>query len=229
MKFNNIQHIYFDLDHTLWDFDKNSALAFKAVFEKHQIEVSVEDFLEAYIPINLGYWEAYRKDQISKENLRFGRLKDSFDVLKIKSSSEIINTLSVDYIEFLPHHNHLLEGSKELLAYLQGKYILHIITNGFEEVQHKKLKNAGINSFFETVTTSEEAGVKKPNRIIFETALLKSAASPEKSLMIGDNLEADVYGARDFGMQHVYFDYYRRKEKVDVMRIETLNELKSYL
>ncbi len=229
MVFNNIQHIYFDLDHTLWDFDKNSALAFKAVFQKHEISISVEDFLEAYIPINLGYWKSYQEDKVSKEKLRFGRLKDSFDMLKISAGENIINAMSEDYIDFLPDNNFLLAGSKELLTYLQNKYVLHIITNGFEEVQYKKLRNAGISNFFKTVTTSEEAGVKKPNRLIFETALQKSAANPANSLMIGDNLEADVYGARDFGMHHIFFDYYGKKEKIDVMRIETLNELQSYL
>ncbi|MGY5848991.1 YjjG family noncanonical pyrimidine nucleotidase [Salegentibacter sp. F14] len=229
MKLNNIDHIYFDLDHTLWDFDKNSALAFEQIFSKRKISIRIQDFLEVYVPVNFKYWELYRDNQVSKEDLRIGRLKDSFELLQMDTSTKTIEELSVDYIEYLPQNNHLLDGSLEILNYLEANYQLHIITNGFEEVQHKKLFNSGISNFFATVTTSEEAGVKKPHSLIFETALNKTSALPSQSLMIGDNLVADIKGALDFGMNSIYFDYYQKKEKIDVRQIQTLNELRDYL
>ena len=229
MKLNDIEHIYFDLDHTLWDFDRNSALAFEQMFSRRKISIQIEDFLEVYVPVNFKYWELYRDNQVSKEDLRIGRLKDSFELLKMEASANTIEELSVEYIEFLPKNNHLLDGSLEILDYLESNYQLHIITNGFEEVQHKKLQNSGISKYFTSVTTSEEAGVKKPHSLIFETALNKASVHPSKSIMIGDNLIADVKGAQDFGMRAIYFDYYRKNEKIDVRQIQTLNELRDYL
>ena len=140
MKFDNIQHIYFDLDHTLWDFDRNSALTFEVILKQEKIDIDLTEFLEVYVPINSNYWELYRNDQISKESLRTGRLKDSFDQLKLHVHPEIIDNLSVKYLEFLPQHNHLLDDTLEILEYLKPNYQLHIITNGFEEIQNDKLK-----------------------------------------------------------------------------------------
>ena len=181
------------------------------------------------MPVNFKYWERYRNDQVTKEALRYGRLKDSFDLLKFEADKDLINNIAIDYIEYLPDHNHLLDGSKEVLDYLHKSYELHIITNGFEEVQHKKLANSGISKYFTTITTSEEVGVKKPNRLIFEAALKKSSATPENSIMIGDNYEADCTGAQNCGIKPIFFDYYGNKENIGVMHIKTLNELKTYL
>ena len=229
MKFNNIQHIFFDLDHTLWDFDKNSALAFEMLFKEEKINIGLQEFLDAYLPININYWELYRNNQISKESLRLGRLKDSFELLQMEVSAEIIGVLSEKYIQFLPNYNHLLEDTVEVLEYLHSKYQLHIITNGFEEIQHHKLVNSKIAAYFSTVTTSEEAGVKKPHLQIFEKALQKSNALSKNSLMIGDNYEADVQGAINAGMRSVYFDYYRKNEILATPQIQKLNELRKYL
>ncbi|TDN93471.1 putative hydrolase of the HAD superfamily [Salegentibacter sp. 24] len=229
MKLNNIEHIFFDLDHTLWDFDRNSALAFERVFKFRNIPLEVDSFLEVYMPVNFNYWERYRNDEVTKEALRYGRLKDSFELLKFEADSDLIDKIAVDYIEYLPDHNHLLDGSEEVLEYLQQNYLLHIITNGFGEVQHKKLLNSGIDKYFTTVTTSEEAGVKKPHKQIFEVVLKKSSARPENSIMIGDNFEADCTGAENCGMRPIFFDYYGNRENIDIIHIKTLNELKAYL
>lgn len=229
MKFNNIQHIFFDLDHTLWDFDKNSALAFEVIFKDQQLEINLEQFLEAYTPINENYWKLYRDNKISKENLRTGRLKDCFEILKFEISPVIIDLLSAQYIKFLPGFNNLLADTEDTLKYLHKKYDLHIITNGFQEVQHSKLKNAKISSFFKTVTTSEEAGVKKPHPEIFQLALEKSGGLAAHSIMIGDSYEADILGAQKFGMQSVYFDYYQKENDFPTLKIKKLNELKHYL
>ena len=229
MKFNNIRHIFFDLDHTLWDFDKNSALTFEVIFKEQKIDINLNEFLSAYTPINENYWKLYRDNQISKEDLRTGRLKDCFQIMKYDVSPVIIETLSDQYIKFLPGFNNLLADTQETLQYLHTNYELHIITNGFEEVQHNKLKNSKISPFFSTVTTSEEAGVKKPHSEIFFLALEKSGATPDNSLMIGDSYEADIIGAENVGMRSVYFDYYQKDEYNPSLKIKKLNELKHYL
>lgn len=229
MKFNNIQHVFFDLDHTLWDFDKNSALTFDVIFKEEKLLLEVQDFLNTYIPINIDYWAKYRNNLISKETLRVGRLRDSFIALDLKVSDATIDILSNRYIQVLPDFNHLLQDTKEILEYLKPNYKLHIITNGFEEIQHNKMQNSQIAEFFDTITTSEEAGVKKPHSQIFEKALQKSNAKPENSIMVGDSYEADIEGAKKAGLEAIYFDYYDKREKVQVPQIQKLKELRKYL
>ncbi|CAL67812.1 YjjG family noncanonical pyrimidine nucleotidase [Christiangramia forsetii] len=229
MKLTNIKHVFFDLDHTLWDFDRNSALAFKEVFEKQKIELNVDDFLQVYMPINFKYWERYRNNSVTKEVLRYGRLKDSFDSLKFDAQDTTINIIADNYIEYLPNNNHLLEGSLEILDHLSRNYKLHIITNGFEEVQHKKMRNSAILDYFETITTSEDAGVKKPHPLIFEKALKKSGAQASNSVMIGDNLEADIIGAHEFGMHVIHLSPKTQSIYNQYPKIQKLKELLNYL
>jgi putative hydrolase of the HAD superfamily len=202
----SISDIFFDLDHTLWDFEKNSALAFYKVFDKHQIQIDIPLFLQIYEPINLQYWKLYRDEQITKQELRRGRLNDTFFLMGTSFPVDIIDSLAEAYIDFLPLNNHLFPGTIELLDYLKPIYRLHIITNGFEEVQTLKLRNSNIESYFQTVTNSERVGVKKPNPLIFQFALNQANSSPEKSVMIGDNLEADILGAQAVGMHHLFFN-----------------------
>ncbi|MEG9328653.1 YjjG family noncanonical pyrimidine nucleotidase [Salinimicrobium catena] len=228
MTFHNLQHIFFDLDHTLWDFDRNSGLAFNSIFKKNRIAVELDEFLEAYSPINMDYWKKYRENRVSKEDLRYGRLKDTFDVLKINVTDEEIDQLSVDYIDHLPNHNHLLEGTVEMLEYLHPKYKLHIITNGFKEVQHKKMESSGILKYFNTVTTSEDVGVKKPDRLIFEAALKNASAKIEESIMIGDNFEADILGAHSFGMPAILYNYYKQEFSPEYHQVLEMKELAKF-
>lgn len=227
--FQHKQHLFFDLDHTLWDFDKNSALTFKKIFELHNIAVKLEQFLDVYVPINLRYWKLYREEKIDKASLRFARLNDTFETLSYKVSRDLIDQLSDDYISYLSTFNHLFDGTLEILDYLNSKYSLHIITNGFKEVQHGKLNASGISKFFETVTNSEMVGVKKPNPIIFNHALKISKASVENSLMIGDNLEADILGAKNIGMDAICYNYHNDEIPDDILEIKHLSELKRYL
>ena len=141
----NIKHVFFDLDHTLWDFDKNSKLTFQQIFDEQNIQLEINDFLEVYIPVNLEYWKLYREDKISKSDLRFNRLKDVFVALNYVVSDDLISTVSEDYIKYLPNYNHLFKGTIAILDYLKKKYQLHIITNGFEEVQKLKIRNSEWN------------------------------------------------------------------------------------
>ncbi|WP_417212438.1 YjjG family noncanonical pyrimidine nucleotidase [Bizionia sp.] len=229
MKINGITDIFFDLDHTLWDFDKNSALAFQKIFNTHNIDVDIHDFLKVYEPINLSYWKLYREDQIDKESLRYRRLKESFDAINAMIHDDIINQLAIDYIVSLPTFNHLFHGTFDLLNYLQPHYKMHIITNGFQEAQDKKMEQSKISKYFKTVTNSELAGVKKPNPIIFDYAINKAEADKSKSLMIGDNLEADVLGALNFGMDAICFNYHGLKIDSSIKQVANLMDLKAYL
>ncbi|TYA69795.1 YjjG family noncanonical pyrimidine nucleotidase [Seonamhaeicola marinus] len=226
---NRITDVFFDLDHTLWDFDRNSALTFKKIFNLNTLEVDVDKFLEYYKPINLEYWRLYREDKIDKESLRFGRLNDAFLAIGVKIDKDIILKLSDDYITYLTTFNHLFDDTKDILNYLKDKYTLHIITNGFEEVQHKKLVRSGIDGFFKTVTNSEMVGVKKPNPKIFDFAINLAGANIENSIMIGDSYEADVLGALDFGMDAIFFDLRNSVQSNGVKKINNLLMLKEFL
>ncbi len=226
---NNITDIFFDLDHTLWDFDKNSVLAFDKIFKSQHPTIDTNQFVEVYAPINQACWKLYQVDKITHEELRYQRLKQTFDVLNYTISDEEIDQISVDYIDFLPDNNLLFDGAKELLDYLFPKYKLHIITNGFAEVQTKKLKNSGIESYFKTVTNSEKAGVKKPHRNIFEFALSLAETNKENAVMIGDCIEADVQGAIDFGMKAILFDEQKLNSSKEIVKINHLLELKNIL
>ena len=228
-KLLNIKHVFFDLDHTIWDFDKNSAMAFDAIFIKNRIDIETSKFLEEYIPINFQYWKYFREGQITKEQLRYSRLKKSFDNLNIEIDDYLINKLADDYITFLPDNNHLFEGTLALLEYLNNHYHLHIITNGFEEVQLKKLKNSKIDHFFKSVTTSESVGVKKPDPKIFRYALEIAEATHVESVMIGDTYEADILGARGVGMQTICFNYHKANLHRDERVVNTLPEILNYL
>lgn len=223
------KHLFFDLDHTLWDFDKNSALTFKKIFDINNVKVELDSFLDVYVPINLAYWKLYREEKIDKTSLRFARLKDAFDALGVKVSTQLIYKLSDDYITHLTKFNHLFDGTITILDYLKPKYTLHIITNGFKEVQHAKLNKSGIAHYFETVTNSEMVGAKKPNSKIFKHALDFAKAKADQSLMIGDNLEADILGALNFGIDAVCFNYHNENIPNEIESINQLLELKQYL
>lgn len=221
--------VFFDLDHTLWDFEKNSALAFEILFEKHQINLDFEKFLEFYVPANFKYWEMYRKDKIDHLTMRYRRLRDTFDFLDYAIDDNKIELLSEDYIYYLPKNNHLFEGAIPVLDYLKSKYNLHIITNGFTDIQNSKLKNSNIIHYFKTITNSEIAGVKKPNPIIFEFALEQAKTKKENSIMIGDCIEADVQGALEAGLDAIYFNENNIKTNDSIKKISRLLELKNYL
>lgn len=224
-----ITDVFFDLDHTLWDFEKNSALAFETVFKMQNVSVDMTEFLHHYVPLNRTYWERYRKDEITQKELRFGRLKDSFDLINYTISNDLVELLSLEYIHYLPKFNHLYDGTIEILDYLQPKYNLHIITNGFAEIQENKLNNSYITHYFKSITNSEMAGVKKPNQLIFNYALNLAKAKKENSIMIGDCLEADVQGALDAGLDAVFFNENKVPVANTIKQVNHLLELKKYL
>jgi putative hydrolase of the HAD superfamily len=224
-----ITDVFFDLDHTLWDFDKNSEMAFDRIFKSKYPNINTLDFIEKYAPINQACWKLYQNDQISHIELRYNRLKLSFDALDYQISDENINEIANDYIEFLTDNNHLFDGAIEVLDYLKPKYRLHIITNGFASVQDKKINNAALGGYFNTITNSELAGVKKPNSIIFDYAVNLAQASKNNCIMIGDCLDADVNGALNAGLDAIFFNEKSIEVSQDIKQIKHLLELKKYL
>jgi len=224
-----ITDVFFDLDHTLWDFDKNSEMTFDRIFKSRFPQIKVHDFIEKYAPINQECWKLYQHDKITHQELRYNRLKFSFDALNVEISDEEIDQISDDYIEFLTDNNHLFDGAIEVLEYLKPKYKLHIITNGFAKVQDKKINNAALSDYFTTITNSELAGVKKPNSIIFDYAIKVSNASKETSVMIGDCLDADINGALNAGLDAIFFNEKKIEAPVNIKQINHLLELKKYL
>ena len=226
--FQHKEHIFFDLDHTLWDFDKNSEVAFKVIFENNFPQIDVQKFIKVYVPINQAVWKLYQKDLITSEQLRFTRLEQSFEAINVSLSNTEINFIAEEYIRLLPENNHLFDGTIEVLEFLSAKYSLHIITNGFADVQNKKLNNSGIYKYFKTVTNSENAGAKKPNPIIYNHALSLANATKESSIMIGDCLDADINGAIDFGIEAIFVNHNNIEIEESIFQISHLSDLQNY-
>lgn len=204
-------------------------MAFDRIFKLKYPHMNTTDFIEKYAPINQTYWELYQRDRISYQELRYNRLKFSFEGLNIGISDEEINEIATDYIEFLTDNNHLFEGAIEVLDYLKSKYKLHIITNGIADVQDKKINNASLSGYFSTITNSELAGVKKPNSSIFDFAINLARTSKENSIMIGDNLDADINGALNAGLDAIFFNEKKIAFPENIKQINHLLELKKYL
>ena len=222
----HITDIFFDLDHTLWDFDTNSFLAFDKIFKSQYPTIDSNFFIEIYAPINHACWKLYQVDEITHDELRYQRLKQTFDIMNYSISDDAIDKIATDYITFLPDNNQLFKGAIEVLEYLKPKYHLHIITNGFAEVQDKKIANSGLKKYFNTITNSEMAGVKKPHPSIFNHALILAETNIKQSIMIGDSVDADVQGALDFGMEAILFDPNNQFPLKGILRINQLIELK---
>ncbi|MCW5516770.1 YjjG family noncanonical pyrimidine nucleotidase [Muriicola sp. Z0-33] len=224
-----VTDVFFDLDHTLWDFDKNSALTFRKILYEQSIFVDIEQFLAIYVPVNLAYWKLYREERITKKELRYQRLKTTFDQLEFPIEDDKIDNLSHDYIAHLSSFNHLFPNAIDILEYLKPKYKLHVITNGFQEIQEKKMRNSGILDYFSHVVNSEMAGVKKPNPHIFQLALNRAGAHPENAIMVGDNLEADILGAQAVGFHTLHFNAHNDPLHDYCKMIHDLSEIKMYL
>lgn len=225
----NIKHVFFDLDHTLWDFETNSNQTFEFIFKKNKVPINYGDFKEKYRPINQKYWKLYRDEKVTKEELRTARLTETFNELNYTATPDLVAILSYEYIEHLASYNALFEGAIDILEYLHPKYKLHIITNGFEEVQHRKMESSFISKYFTNIITSERVGVKKPNPAIFNFAMEVSGAKSNESIMIGDNFEADILGAKSVGMQTVFCDFNGEIATEEVITISKLGQLKHIL
>ncbi len=221
--------IFFDLDHTLWDFETNSREALLELSDKYKLLSkgvdTFENFIQKYFDINERMWDEYRKGIIDKEALRHNRFHEALKLYDIDDYA-LAQKIGTDYTAIAPYKSNVFPHAIETLSYLAEKYPLYIITNGFEEVQHIKLKHSKLEHFFKDVITSERAGFKKPDERIFHFSLDVAKAKPETSIMIGDSLEADVLGAKNVGMHHVYFNPDEKEHAEDLTyEIKSLKEL----
>jgi putative hydrolase of the HAD superfamily len=206
---NKYKHLFFDLDHTIWDFDKNAEETLHELYGVYGLKDlglhSADLFIETYTRNNHRLWAEYHVGKISKAELREARFKQTF--LDLGLHPEVIPVgFEDDYVKLCPTKTNLFPDAHETLQYLQSKYTLHLISNGFRESQDIKISGTNLGGYFQHVILSEEVGVNKPDAGIFEHALNLAGATKAESLMIGDSLEADVYGALSFGMDAIYFN-----------------------
>jgi len=228
-----IQHIFFDLDNTLWDHRKNAYLTIKDLFEKEEISlkfnIDFEEFHSAYHDINERLWEQIRDGEIDKEYLR-KRFYDTFNRFGL-DNLQLSMYFEEHFLDKILNHNHLVEGAKYILEYLKNKnYKLHIISNGFQEVTERKCILSGIDHYFQTITSADSVGVRKPNPEIFEYSLSLANASKNESILIGDDWIADITGAQNFGIDVIFFDVLKEnKSSENLKTIERLLQIKEYL
>ncbi|GAA4371726.1 YjjG family noncanonical pyrimidine nucleotidase [Hymenobacter koreensis] len=228
------RHLFFDLDHTLWDFEKNADETLRHLFDHHALarfgSFTVEEFISRYSEINHGLWRLYQANKITQQQLRsvrFVRTLAKFGV----PEDEVPVTISKDFTDLLPQKSAVFPFTHEVLQYLQDRgYTLHLITNGFRDIQYAKLASSRLTDYFQEIVTSECSGCLKPDRRIFEHALERAGTSAPESLMIGDNLECDVLGAFNAGIDQVYFNPDKRRHSAEVTyEISCLSELKGFL
>ena len=224
------KHIFFDLDHTLWDFERNSSESLEEIYhqlalQKHGVE-SLQAFIAHFLRINTALWDDFDNGRLHHTYIRQNRFRLVFEAIGIAcpANHEEIGEL---YLKLLPDKKHLLEGALELLMYTHAAgYGMHIITNGFNEVQARKIASSQIGHFFENIITVDIANAKKPDRAIYEFALASASASAEECLMVGDNWIADIIGAKQMGMDTAYLNpaglQFDEKPTYDIRRLEEL-------
>ena len=205
------RHLFFDLDHTLWDFDANAMETLADVYRDLQLrEVGIHDFdffCQQYLHHNAILWDRYHHGLITADDLKWKRMWRTLLEFKI-GNEELARKMSGHFLELLPVKKNLFPYTHEILQYLKQKeYKLHLITNGFEKTQWRKLDNSQLGHYFEEVITSETSNSIKPNKEIFAYALKVTHAALKESIMIGDNLDADIQGALNAGMDAVFVNH----------------------
>ena len=227
------QHIFFDLDHTIWDFDKNAEETLQELFVVYKLKElglhSADVFIETYTRNNHELWADYHVGKISKQTLRETRFKKTF--LDLGLSPDVIPVqFENDYVTLCPTKTNLFPHAHETLEYLEKKYRLHLISNGFLESTEMKIGKTGLSKYFQNIIISEVVGINKPDKAIFEHALKLGNAQKHHSVMVGDSLEADIRGALNFGMDAIYFNPHGLEKPADVpVQINKLNELMQLL
>ena len=228
------KHLFFDLDHTLWDFDANASTTLQQLHIDLKLpEKGIDDFdrfHKNYLDHNEKLWAKYRNGHIRQDELRLKRMWLALLDFQIADEA-LARQMSELFLQLLPTRTILFPDTKEVLQYLTDRgYALHLITNGFEETQHSKLKYSGLAKYFKEVITSECSNSLKPQKEIFEFALNKAGATVEESLMIGDTMDVDVMGALSVGMDAVHVNYNHADQEVEpTYTIYHLKELKEFL
>ena len=228
-----IQHIFFDLDNTLWDHRKNAYLTLNEIFAREKVQekyqLGFEEFHKEYFTINENLWAAIRDGKIDKQYIRDHRFYDSFLFFGI-DDKELSQKFENNFLDQIIENNELVEGAFDILEYLaQKKYRLHILSNGFEEVTYRKCELSGIKNYFATITSADEINIRKPQPEIFEYALKKADAKKENSIIIGDDWIADVEGGLAFGMDAIFFDRFNDDFDAEVKTVKNLKEILDYL
>ena len=226
-------HIFFDLDHTLWDYEANAALALKELYDQHGLAekgmFSHEELVQTFFDVNDMLWDDYNHHRIQRKDLRERRFPTIFKRLNLPIELRP-TTIETEYIALAPTKEKVFPGAHEVLDYLSEKYELHVITNGFNDIQSTKMASSGLTDYFDVLITSETAGFRKPDPRIFQLAIDRAGTKAAESLMIGDNLKADIGGARNFGMDQVFFNPKRMSHTDQVTyEIVGLRELKNLL
>lgn len=207
------QHVYFDLDRTLWDFDTNVGETLTEILTKFnlfEVKPDASVWVDSYRRINKQVWQQFEERKINKTKLRLERFRLLLEEFGVVNES-IVTEISQYFLANSPFKKTLMPNAQELLEYLSGKYQLYIISNGFYVVQHRKLESSGINSYFSKVFTSDKYMVAKPAQEIFEISLKSVNARKDKSIMIGDSFDKDIIGARNFGMDQIWYNHDGRK------------------
>jgi len=223
------KHIFFDLDHTIWDFDKNAEETLYELYDIYQLsEIGLPSaalFIETYTRNNHQLWAEYHTGKITKTELRETRFRRTF--LELGVAPDVLPlAFEDDYVKLCPTKTNLFPGAHETLQYLHDRYTLHLISNGFKEASTLKIGNTDIGKYFKNVIISEIVGWNKPDPAIFAHALELAGAEKHESIMIGDSLEADVYGALHFGMDAIYFNPFNTPKPADVpLQVNHLKEL----
>jgi len=205
------KHLFFDLDHTLWDFETNSKETIQELFYQYQLKergvADFDSFFNHYTIHNHRLWDRYTKGFIKQDELRWKRMW--LTLLEYKIADEPLSRkLAVEFLELLPTKKSVFPYTYEILDYLKTKnYHLHLITNGFEAVQHHKLMNSNLKPYFQQVITSEASNSIKPQKEIFDYALQKAKATTKESIMIGDNLDADIQGGKNAGLDTIFVNH----------------------
>ncbi|HVZ56781.1 MAG TPA: YjjG family noncanonical pyrimidine nucleotidase [Chitinophagaceae bacterium] len=205
------RHLFFDLDHTLWDFEANAKATLETLYDQLQLKGrgvdDFERFYRQYLVHNEQLWARYRNGEIRQDELRVRRMRMA--LLEFRIGDEVLAAeMSTRFLELLPTRTILFPHTREILDYLTGRgYALHLITNGFEATQHSKLRYSGLAGYFRQVVTSEGSNSLKPSREIFDYALNRAGARASESIMLGDSLEVDIQGAMNAGMDQVYVNH----------------------
>lgn len=229
-----IQHIFFDLDNTLWDHRRNAKLALEDLFKREQIRekysLTFEEFHKEYFTVNENLWAQFRDGAIDKEYIRKFRFHNTFLFFGI-DDFELAQRFEISFLDEIVSYNHLVDGAFELLEYLsQKKYRLHVLSNGFKEVTYRKCELSEIKNYFETITSADEINIRKPQPEIFEYALNKSGTKKAESVIIGDDWIADIEGGIAFGMKAIFFDVFNDNYTAENVRtVRKLSEIQKLL
>lgn len=227
------KYIFLDLDNTLWDFNKNSHETLEELFSVFDLSskgvYDCNDFIIKYKIENDKLWSLYRKNKITKDRLRYLRFKKTLNLYDI-DNHDLVDKISFEYISRCPLKKNLVPGALGLLNYLKEKYSLTMITNGFKEVQYKKIKQNNLFDYFDHIICSEDLGFNKPSVKIFEHALSLNLAKSQECVMIGDSVEADVQGAVNSNIDCIFFNFNKTKCDLKVLKeVYLLESIKSIL